>query len=134
MIHVQLVQHFSLECCWYYYFSLPFLVIFSIITISSLNDQCVCKSCKFIDGLPCNTYSDSTLRCSSSLLADLIFSAVMQSSMSMNNSKPFIILLILGICSSLFNLWLCLYSHKTAVVKVCALVLSCTRRWTVIFL
>ena len=51
----------------------------SIIAASSQNDQYGCRpSCTlaFIDGQPCNTYSDSRPKFSSSAVADLIIYVV----------------------------------------------------------
>ena len=66
----------------------PFKAILSIITISSLNNQYSYRSfctLAFTDGQAQNTYSDSMLRCSLSIVADLISSTVMQFGMSMHD-------------------------------------------------
>ena len=58
---------------------LPFKAIPWITTISSGNEQYGCISfctSTFIDGQPCNTYSDSMLRFSSSIVADPISSVM----------------------------------------------------------
>ena len=50
-------------------------------------------------------------RCSSSIVAALIFSAVLQSGMPMHNSIALMIMHMPGVSSSLF-FWLCLGSHS----------------------
>ena len=64
------------------------MAILLFIAISSLNVQYGCRSfctSALTVGQPCNTYSDSKLRCSSSMVTDLISSPVMQSGMSMHD-------------------------------------------------
>ena len=88
-----------------------FIVILSVITISSLNDQYGCGSfctSALIHGPLCNVHSDSQYRCSSSVLADLISSALVHCGMSMCDSIAFMFMLIPCISLSLFVSWLCL--------------------------
>ena len=104
MIHVQWVQHFSLEWFWYYFFLLPLMVILSIIAISSLHDQYSHRSfctLALIDTHPQSTYSDSIPRCPSCIVADLTFSAVKWCSMPVDHK------MVLWLCS--FPVFLHLY-------------------------
>ena len=81
---------------------LPFIKMLLIIAISSLNDQYCCRflcTSVVIDSLLCNTYSDSMLRCSSLVVADLI-------------SLWFMVKFIPSILSLLVS-WLCLDSQLT---------------------
>ena len=91
------------------------MAIPSILTVSSLNDQCGHSSFNasdFVDGQPSNTYSDIIPKYSLSRVAKHISFAVIQSSTSMHDSIAFMLMLIPGISLSLFVSWLCLDSHS----------------------
>ena len=80
-----------------------FMAILSIIAIWSLNYQYDCSSfctSALVDGQPYNTYSDHMLQCSSSIVIDIISSAVMQSGMSIHDPMAFMVMFIPSISSS----------------------------------
>ena len=84
---------------------LPFVAIPQVITVLSLNEQYGCSSLHilaFVDGQPCNVYSDSIPKCSMSRVASLISSPVMQSGIYMHVSIAFMVIHITDISSSLF--------------------------------
>ena len=92
------------------------MVISSIVSISSLNGQYNCRSfctSALIDDQPHKTYSDNMLRCSLSIVPDVISSTVMQSCMSMHDSMVFMVTFIPSIFSPVFVSWLCLDSQST---------------------
>ena len=90
---------------------LPFMAIPSNITISSLNDHYVCRSfctLALVGGQSCNTYSDSMLRFSSSVVTDLISSVVIQSGISMDDCRTFMDMFFPSISLSVLVLLSCL--------------------------
>ena len=83
----------------------------SIIATLSLNNQytslSLCTSV-LMDGQLHSAYSYSLPKCSSSIVANLISSAVIQSGMSIYYSVAFMVMLLHSISSSLFAWLLCL--------------------------
>ena len=106
------------------------MVILSIITISSLNDQHSCRSfCTsiFIDDHPNNTFSYCMLKCFSFIVTDLISSAVMQSGMCMHGTYGYVqskcfFISFWGFCGYVWTANLL----QTALVQVFTLFLCCT--------
>ena len=125
IIHVQLVEHFPWSEAGIIIILLPFMVIPSIIAISSLNNQygyiSFCSSA-FTDGHACNTYYDNMHRCSSSMVTDLISPALMYSGMPMYDSMAFMAIFTPSISLSVFVVWLYLDSQSS--MKSCCLVLD----------
>ena len=85
-----------------------------MIAMTSMNNHYgwsfFCTSAIF-DGKPQSTYSDRILKCSSSSVANFVFSTVIQSSMSVHNSIAVGVMYMPGISSSLLVLWLYLNSQ-----------------------
>ena len=116
---------------------LPSIIIPSMITISSLNGQygfrSFCTSA-FVKGQPCSMSSDSMPGCSSSSVAILISSSIIQFHVSVHDSIAFMVMHMPGISSSLFqgcvritNLWWII------VVLVCIVFLCCINGFTIEF-
>ena len=80
--------------------SLPFIVISSVIAISSMNDQngwsSLCPSA-FIDGQPQTKYFHIRPKCSSFRIATQISLVLMQCGISVHDPIPFMVMLIPGI-------------------------------------
>ena len=108
VVYVQLVQLFYWNDAGIIIL-LPFIVILSLITLSFLSDPHSCRSFStpsLIHGQLHNMYSDSFLRCSSSVVTDLFSSVVMQYGISMHDLISFMIMFIASISSSsLFVSW-----------------------------
>ena len=105
-----------------------------MIAISSLNDQYGCSSfctSSFVYGQPCNTYSDSLPKSSSSAVAILIPSAVMQSGISLLHLLLCSFQVFPCLCLSCGSIWLANLQRIT-VVHIFAWFLCCVDESTVI--
>ena len=113
------------------------MAILSINISSSLNDQYGRSSFSTLavsDRQPCITQSDSMLRCSSSIVADLISSAVMQSGMSVHDYGIYGYVYYQYFFISVSWLFLDSRSATTAVVQVCIVLLHCPDGSLLVFL
>ena len=137
VIYVQLVQHFSLGCCLYYY-SFTFHGEYHQLSqfhfwITNIAVDSFCTSWLLLMGSHAIHILIACWRCSSSIVTDLVSSAVIQSGGYIHACMPFmefIDMLILSVSLSLC-FYVCVWTTSllwTSMIQVCTVLLCCTDR------